>query len=135
MHMHPPELRTAAQGGEHLARVQQVLGVKRTFDHLLLLQIHFGKLVGHEVTFFNANAVFTAEHPARIHAGDQHIGPELLGFFQIARFGGIIHDDGVQVAIPRMEAVGVIQPVFLDMSAILFSTSGSLLRGMVPSVQ
>ena len=54
MDVDTPEFGAAMQGGKHLARIEQTLGVERTLQPLLLGEIDVAKHFRHEVAFFDA---------------------------------------------------------------------------------
>src|ERR1700733_2868941 len=109
--MHPAEFRAATRGRKHLAWIEQFSRVERAFEALLLGKISLGELVTHQIPLFDANAVFPAQHTAKIDTGLEDVLTEGFGFLEITRPGRVEHDDRVEIAVAGMEAVGVIQPV------------------------
>src|ERR1700691_1774220 len=89
MHPHPAEFYAATRRGKYLAGVEKSLGVKRTFESLLLRQIGVGELISHQIPLLHSHAVLSAEHAAEFHTGFQGILPECFRLLDIARFGGI----------------------------------------------
>jgi hypothetical protein len=81
MNMQPAKLGTTMQMREHLAGIQEMPGIKRTFQPLLLFQVIFGELDCHQVTLFNTNAMFTGQHTTHFNTAFQNIGTEILGTF------------------------------------------------------
>jgi len=79
VHMHPPALGAAVQPGEHLAGVQQAVGVKGALDLLLAQQVGLAELVFHQVAVLDADAVLTGQHAADIDAQTQNVRAERLG--------------------------------------------------------
>ena len=113
MHMQAAKLGTAVQMRKHLAGIQQMIGIKSAFQTLLLFHIIFGKLDRHQITFFNANAMFASQYTTHFDTAPQNIGAKILGPRQFARLVGIKQDQRVQIAVTRMKDIGHTQPVFL----------------------
>src|SRR5579885_1375351 len=57
MHVQPPELGAAMQLREHLARIEQALGVEGAFQALLLVEIGLVEHRAHEVALLDADAM------------------------------------------------------------------------------
>ena len=80
--------------------------------------------------------MLAGQHAADLDAELQDLGAELLGAVEFARLVGIVEDQRMQIAVAGMKDVGDAQAVFLRQSRVMrASTSGSLARGMVPSMQ
>src|SRR5882672_11655739 len=99
MHDHAAELGAAAELGEHLAGIEQVVGVEGTFHAHLLVEIDLGELHAHQVTLLDADAVLAGQHAAHPHAEPQDIGAEFLGTAELARIVGVEQDQRVEVAV------------------------------------
>ena len=76
MDVDTPEFGAAMQGGKHLARIEQTLGVERTLQPLLLGEIDVAEHFRHEVAFFDADAVFAGQHAAKLDAQPQDVRAE-----------------------------------------------------------
>jgi hypothetical protein len=89
MHMQAAKLGTAVQMRKHLPGIQQMIGIKSAFQTLLLFHVIFGKLDRHQITFFNANAMFASQHATHFYTAPQYIGAKILGPRQFAWLVGI----------------------------------------------
>src|SRR6185369_229263 len=79
VHDHAAELCAAAELGEYLARIEQVVGIERAFHAHLLVEIDLGELLAHQVALLDADAMLAGQHAADAHAEAQDVGAELLG--------------------------------------------------------
>lgn len=67
MHMHPAQFSATVQHRKHLTRIKPAIGIKSAFQSLLLREICFTELGGHQITLFNAHAMFAGQHTANFH--------------------------------------------------------------------
>src|SRR5690606_14712540 len=109
--VHAAKFGTAVEGREHLARIEQPVGIERALDPLLLLEVDFGEHLAHQVALLDADAVFAGQHAALFGAQLQDVGPERLGAPQLIVVVRVIQDERMQVAIAGMEHVGAAQAV------------------------
>ena len=136
MDMHAAQFGAAAKLREHLAGIEQALGIEGAFQPLLLVEIDLVEHLGHQVALLDADAVLAGQHAADLDAEPQDVGAERLGALQLARLVGVVEDQRMQVAVAGVEDVGDAQAVAAPTSALIrVSTSAELLRGMVPSMQ
>ena len=82
---HPAELGAAVQFREHLAGIEQALGVEGTFDPLLLIEIDLGEHLSHQVAFLDSDAMLAGQHAAEFDAGLQYIAAKRLRGFLLSR--------------------------------------------------
>ena len=108
--MHAPQLGAAMEHGEHLAGIEQALGVEGAFQALLLGEIGLVEHLAHEVALFDAHAMLARQHAAHGDAEPQDIGAEGLGRLQLARLVGVIEDQRMKVAVAGVEHVGDAEP-------------------------
>ena len=116
MHDHAAELGAAAQLGEHLAGIEQVVGIEGALHAHLLVEIDLGELHAHQVALLDADAVLAGQHAADPHAEPQDVGAELLGAAQLVGVVGVEQDQRMQVAVAGMEDVDHAQAVRLATS-------------------
>ena len=62
------QLGAAAELGEDLAGVQQVVRIEGTFQAHLLIEVDFGELHAHQVALLNTDTVLAGQHAAHAHA-------------------------------------------------------------------
>ena len=113
MNMQAAKFSTAMQMWEHLARIEQMISVKRTFQPLLLFQIFLGELNVHQIALFNTHTMLTGQDTAHFHTAAQDVCAKILSPLQLTRLVRIKQDQGMQIAITRMKHIGDTQPVFL----------------------
>ena len=134
MHHHAAELGAAAELGEHLAGIEQVVGIEGAFHAHLLVEVDLGELHAHQVALLDADAVLAGQHAADPHAEPQDIGAEFLGAVQLVGIVGVEQDQRMQVAVAGMEDVDDAQADASSTSRrISASTSTSRPRGTEPS--
>ena len=90
MDVHTPEFGTAVQGWKHFAGIEETIGVKRTLDALLLIEIVLVEHCTHKISFLDTNAVLTGQHPAHLNTKPEDISAEILRPFQLAGLIGVI---------------------------------------------
>ena len=56
---------TARAGGKHLARVHHAVGIERTAQTVLVVEVVRTELASHELALLEADAVLTGQHAAR----------------------------------------------------------------------
>ena len=105
MNMQGTKLGTTVQGGNGLAGVQQLFGVKRLLHGMKLLQFGGVELHAHLVDFLQANAVFTGDGATHGNAQLKNFPAQLLGTFQFPGLVGIIEDQWMEVAIARVKDI------------------------------
>src|SRR6266446_9284584 len=110
--VHAAELGAAVQGRKYLAGVEQALGVERTFEPLLLVEIDLAEHFAHQVALLDADAMFAGQHAAEFDADPQDVGAEGLRPLDLAGPVGIVQDQRVQVAVAGMKHVGDTEVVF-----------------------
>ena len=67
MNMQAAKLSTAMQVREHLARIEQMISIKRAFQPLLLFQILFSELDVHQIALFNTDAMLASQTVSYTH--------------------------------------------------------------------
>ena len=91
-------------------------GLKRTSgsNACLMPVLHFEvgvrELVRHQVALLDSDAVLAREHAAAVDAELQDLGAERLGAIELAWNVGVVEDQGMQVAVARVEHVRDAQP-------------------------
>ncbi len=102
---------TALDGGgysvqrEHLAGVQRPIGIEDGLDAKLQGEILVAELGTHQVPLLDADTMLARETAAHLDAEPQDLGACFFGFGSLLRLVGVIHDQGMQVAIAGMEDV------------------------------
>ena len=117
--------------------IQKAVGIEGAFDALLLIEIVLGEHGAHQVALFDADAVFAGQDTPPTSTQSLRISaPSFLRAFQVVRLAGVIHDEGMQVAVTGMEDVDDAKPeLFRKLRSCAASTSARRPRGMVPSMQ
>ena len=105
MHMQRPELRTARQAGNRLARIQQAVRIECGLERMKLAQFRHGKLYAHLVDFLHTHTVFTGNRAAERDTQLQDFTAELFCALQIARLIGIIQNQRMQIAVAGMKYI------------------------------
>src|SRR5438105_3567140 len=113
MHVQAAELGAAMQGREHLAGVEQALGVEGAFEPLLLVQIDLGEHRRHQVALLDADAVLAGQHAADLDAELQNVRAEFFGALELTRLVGVVEDERMQIAVAGVEDIGDAQLVVL----------------------
>src|SRR5262249_8339034 len=111
MHMHAAEFCAAVEGRKHFSRIKELLCVKGAFDRNLVVKIDFRKHLGHEIAFFDADAMLAGEHAAVRNAKPQDVGAKFFRALELARLIRIIKNQRMQIAVARMEDVGDAEPM------------------------
>src|ERR1039457_1938885 len=117
-----PDLQAASSRGEHLAGVQAVLGIEEPFESAHRLQCFRSELACHHFVLLHADAMLAGDRSAHAQAVFEDLGAGGPGFVQVAWFARIEQDDGVQVAIARMENIA-------DGQAVLAPDAGDDTQG------
>ena len=91
---------------EHLAGIEQPVGIEGAFQPLLLGQIDLVEHLRHQVALLDAHAVLAGQHAADLDAEAQDVGAERLGPLQLARLVGVVEDQRMQIAVAGVEDVG-----------------------------
>ena len=68
--MHPPQFGATVELGEHLARIEERVGIEGAFDALLHAQVHLAEHHAHEIALFDAHTMFAGEHAAPFGGSD-----------------------------------------------------------------
>ncbi len=90
----------------------------------------------HQVALLDADAMLAGEHAADLDAKPQNVGAEFFGALEFVRIVRIEEDERMQIAVAGMKDIGDAQAVLPPTArACASSTSGSSLRGIVPSMQ
>ena len=84
VHHHPAELGAAAQLGEDLAGIEQMVGIEGAFDPHLLVEVDLGELHIHQVALLDADAMLAGQHAADAHAQAQDIRAKSFGPLHLA---------------------------------------------------
>src|SRR4030088_1408983 len=111
MDVHAAQLGAAVQGRKYLAGIEQALRVERAFQPLLLVEIDLPEHLRHQVSFLDADAMFTGQHAAELDADPQDIGAEVLRPLDLAGLVSIVQDQRMQIAVAGMKHVGDAQIV------------------------
>jgi hypothetical protein len=106
MNMHAAKFGAATQLWEYLARIEQMFGIKSTFDPHLLIEIDLVEHDRHQITLLDANAVLTGQHTANLDAKPQNVGTEIFGRLQFTRNIRIIKDERMEIAIACVKDIG-----------------------------
>ena len=72
---------------EHLARIEQVVGIKRAFQPLLLFRSFFSELDVHQIALFNTDAMLSGQNTTHFHTAAKNVSAKILGPFQ---FTGLV---------------------------------------------
>ncbi len=96
VHGHAAELGAAPQLGEHLARIEQVVGIEGALHAHLLVEVDLGELHVHQVALLDADAVLAGQHAADPHAEPQDVGAEFLGAAQLVGIVGVEQDQRME---------------------------------------
>src|SRR5215510_5296569 len=99
MHEHAAQFGAAPELGEHLAGIEQMVGIEGALHPHLLVEVDLGELFAHQVALLDADAVFAGQHAAHAHAEPQDVGAELLGASQFAGIVGVEQDQRMEVAV------------------------------------
>ena len=135
MDVQAAELGAAVQLREHLAGIEQPVGIEGAFEALLLARSISSNIVAHQVALLDADAVLAGQHAADLDAEPQDVGAECLGPLELARLVGVVEDQRMQIAVAGMEDIGDAQPVLLRQLAHPRQHLGRRPRGIVPSMQ
>ena len=101
MHHHAAELGAAPELGEHLAGIEQVVGIEGAFHAHLLVEIDLGELLAHQVALLDADTVLAGQHAAHLHAKPQNVG---AGYPMDVEGLLIVELDGPQVEVDHLVA-------------------------------
>ena len=135
LHVHLAVLGAAVQRRDHLAGIQQFLGVEGALERQHLLAFGRSELHAHRRQLLDADAVLAGDGAAERDAGLEDVGAEQFAAVQLVGIVGIEQDQRVQVAVAGMEDVAAAQPVLdFSISAMRIRMSASLLRGIVESM-
>ncbi len=85
--------------------IEQLLGVERAFQPHLLVEIDGAEHRRHQITLLDPDAVFAGQHAADLNAEPQDVSAEFFRRFQFARLVGVIHDQGMQIAVASMKDI------------------------------
>jgi hypothetical protein len=113
VHMHGAKFGTTVQGRHCLARIEQPVRVKRGFQLVEQGQFARTELRTHLVDFLHAHPVLASDAAAYFDTQFENLAAKFLGADQLARLGGIVENQRVQIAIPGMENIDARQAVFL----------------------
>src|SRR6185503_13183968 len=105
VHDHAAELGAAAELGEDLAGIEQMIGIERALHAHLLVEIDLRELLAHQVALLDADAMLAGQHAADPNAEPQDVGAELLGTVQFVGIVGVEQDQRMEVAVAGMEDV------------------------------
>ena len=133
--MHAAELGAAMQHREHLAGVEQPLGIEGAFQPLLVRKVDLGEHVAHEIALLDADAVLAGQHTAHLDAQPQYLGSEGLGAVEFLLLAGVEKDQRVEIAVAGVEDIGTGEVVFDGEIRHGAEEAGRFRRGMVPSMQ
>jgi len=106
-------LGAALQRRDHLAGIEQALGIEGALHGQHLRAFLGAELHAHGVELLDTDAVLAGDRAAHRDAGLQDVGAELLAPVQLVGIVGIEQDQRMQVAVAGMEHVGAPQPVLL----------------------
>src|SRR5580692_8756160 len=98
--------------GQQIAWIQTVFRVEESLKsahHVERLRL---KLAIHHFVLLHADAMLTSNRPAHAEAVFEYFGAGGPGFVQVAGRAGVEQNDGVQVAVARMENIAEGQAVF-----------------------
>jgi len=112
VHVHRAVFSAAVQGGHRFARIQERIGVKRSFYPMKHFKFIGAKLDAHLVDFLDPHAVLASDGSTHLDTQFQDFGALFFGFFQLPRLIPIEQNERVQVAVPGVEHIGTTQPVF-----------------------
>src|SRR5262249_51491361 len=113
MDVHTAELGTAVQHREHLAGVEEPVGIEGAFEPLLLRQLALAEHRAHEVALLDADAVLARKDAAHRDAELQDVAAESLGALELARLVGVVEDERVEIAVAGMKDIGDAEPILL----------------------
>ena len=91
------------------------------FHAMLLVEVGLAEHLGHQVAFFDADAMFARQHAADLDAQAQYVGPESLGALELAFLHHVENDQGVEIAVAGMKDIAEAQ-------AILFGQDSHLVQ-------
>ena len=111
MHVHVPEFGAAMQPREHLAGIEQALGIEGALEPLLLVEIGLRELHRHQIALLDADAVLAGQYAADLDAAPENIGAEFFGPLELIGIIGVVTDQRMQIAIAGMEYIGHAQLV------------------------
>src|SRR6266446_1183509 len=103
MDMDAAEFGAAMQLREHLARIEQAVGIERTFQALLMRQIALVEHRSHQVALLDPDPVLAGQDAADLDAQLEDIGAKSLGALDLAGLIGIIEDQRMKVAVAGMK--------------------------------
>ena len=103
----------AAELGEDLAGIEQMVGIEGALHAHLLVQVDLGELHAHQVALLDSDAMLAGQHAADAHAEPQDIGAEFLGAMQLVGIVGVEQDQRMEIAVTGMEDVDDPQTMLL----------------------
>jgi hypothetical protein len=121
------------ESGKTLAGFKQPRRIEDVLHLHLDFQVLRRELRRHQIAFLDPHAVLAGQASARPRRKASGCPPRRPRTAPDPRACWRRTGSGVHVAVARVEDVGDLQPILLDISAIRRSTSGSALTGMVPS--
>ena len=106
MHMHAACLHATRRGRHGLAWIQQVMRVERGFQGMKGGEFGGRELGAHAVELLHADPMLAADRSAMRKAEPQYVGAQGLDLPELALDRGVVQDEGMEVAIARMEHIG-----------------------------
>src|SRR4051812_91855 len=103
MHMHRAELGATMQRRHALARIENSGRIEHALHRMKLLDLVRIELDAHLVELFHANPMLSRHRPAHLDAQLEDLAAELFGDMQLTRISGVIEDERMEVAVPRMK--------------------------------
>ena len=106
------EVCAAFGAGEHFVGVAALRGVEDFAEFLHRGEVGRGKLFGHEIDFFDADAVFAGDAAAEFDAFFKDVIAGLDSFGDLFRIAFIVEDERMDVAVASVKDVRNAQIVF-----------------------